>query len=138
MDGEIVVTMDIQNPCPQKYRMHEKNIGRLVRVDELSDQQTDEYFHQFEQPYTQEELNAWKAPELPAQPMLVNGPTSARLEGQLEGALIRINTVPFLQPLGSTAADVRPVCCQSQFLQKCYRKYSKKRTPREPTRGCTH
>ncbi len=44
MDGEIMVMMDIQNPCPQKYRMHEKNIGHLVRVDELSDQQTDEYF----------------------------------------------------------------------------------------------
>ncbi len=74
MDREIVVMMDIQNPCPQKYWMHEKNIGHLVRVDELSDQQTDEYFQQFEQPYTQEELNARKASELSAQPMLVNGP----------------------------------------------------------------
>ncbi len=72
-DGEIVVATDIQNPCPQKYWMHEKNIGCLVRVDELSDQQTDEYFQQFEQPSTKEELNARKAPELPTQSMLLNG-----------------------------------------------------------------
>ncbi len=73
-DGEITMATDIQNPCPQKYRMHERDIGHLVRVDELSDQQTDEYFQQFQQPYSREELNARKASKLQARPMLSGGP----------------------------------------------------------------
>ncbi len=72
-NGEITATRDIQNPCPQKYQMKEREIGHLIQVDELSEQQVDEYFQQFQQPYTKVELNSREVPELKAKPMLLSG-----------------------------------------------------------------
>ncbi len=42
--GEVKVITDIQNPCLQKFRLHQRDIGRLVRVEELNEQELEEVY----------------------------------------------------------------------------------------------
>ncbi len=42
--GRLEVVTDIQNPCPQKYKLRRTEIGMLVHVDELNEDQIDEHF----------------------------------------------------------------------------------------------
>ncbi len=45
--GKLEVVTDIQNTCPQKYKLRQTEIGTLIRVDELSEDQVKEHFSQY-------------------------------------------------------------------------------------------
>ncbi len=52
--GRLEVVTDIQNPCLQKYKLRQTEIGTIVRIDELNKDQIDEHFGNYADP----ELNA--------------------------------------------------------------------------------
>ncbi len=45
--GKLEVITGIQNTCPQKYKLRQTEIGTLIRVDELSEEQVKEHFSQY-------------------------------------------------------------------------------------------
>ncbi len=48
--GRLEVVIDIQNPCPQKYKLRQTEIGTLVHIDELNKDQIDEHFGNYADP----------------------------------------------------------------------------------------
>ncbi len=54
--GKVEVVTNIENPCLQKYKLRQAEIGTLVWVDELNEDQINEHFGNYAEPQQKPDL----------------------------------------------------------------------------------
>ncbi len=64
---------DIQNPCPQKFTLQQNDPGRLVRVDELNEEELEQVYYDLSEPVDPKKKKSEDADYFGATPMVEKG-----------------------------------------------------------------